>query len=382
MAKDWALTDEQELFIGGLHQLLSEVATESYIKECYERYEYPHKVMDALRENGFYLLGLPEEYGGTPVDMVTYFMAIEEFSKFLPPCGWPRAGSFNEMLILGSDEQKRICADLTKQGKIAFSFCISEPGAGSDNNSMTTTATRKNGKVYINGQKTFCTFGQEAPYMLVATRDFDADPRSNITFWFFPKDLPGITVQPINKIGWHMGTSCDVFFDNVEIDESDMVGPEGKAFPQLKKNFEIERLTNCAQVLGMAQTAYEDAASYAASRVQFGKTIGSFQLIQEKLTWMAIKIRNMSDRLYKTAWMLDQGEDIQFESALAKLYCVKSAFEVVDDAMQIMGGIGWTEDCRISRIWRDVRAYQFTDGTNEIMVHIAGRKIVKDHAVR
>lgn len=374
---DFSRTDEQQLLIENLHELLSQVATEDYIRHCYENYEFPDKVMEALRENGFYTLGIPEEYGGTPIDMVTYFMAIEEFSRFLPPCGWPRAGSFNEMLALGTEEQKQICADLTKQGKIAFSFCISEPGAGSDNNSMTTTATRKDGKVYINGQKTFCTFAKEAPYMLVATRDPEADPRANITFWFFPNDLPGITINPINKIGWHMGTSCDVFFDNVEIDEKDMVGPEGKAFPQLKKNFELERLTNCAQVLGMARTAFEDAAAYAASREQFGKPIGSFQLIQEKLTYMAIMIENMSDRLYHTAWLCDQGEDLQYESALAKLYCVESAFKVVDDAMQIMGGIGWTEDCRISRLWRDVRAYQFTDGTNQIMVHIAGRKIVK-----
>lgn len=379
---DFSRSDEQELLIENLHSLLSEVAPESYIKACYEDRTYPSKVMDALQESGFYLLGLPEEYGGTPLDTVTYFMAIEEFSRFLPPCGWPRAGSFNEMLVLGSDEQKRLCAELTKQGKIAFSFCISEPGAGSDNNAMTTTATRRNGKVYIRGQKTFCTFGVEAPYMLVATRDVEADSRANTTFWLFPKDLPGVTVTPIDKIGWHMASSCDAFFDDVEIREDDMVGPEGGAFPQLKKNFEMERLTNCAMVLGMARTAYEDAAAYAASRVQFGKTIGSYQLIQEKLTYMAIMLRNMSDRLYHVAWLRDQGEDIQFESALAKLYCVESAFKIADDAMQIMGGVGWTEDCRISRIWRDIRAYQFTDGTNQIMIHIAGRKIVKDHMPR
>ena len=144
----------------------------------------------------------------------------------------------------------------------------------------------------------------------------------------------------------------------------------------------MERLTNCAMALGMARTAYEDAASYASSRVQFGKPIGSYQLIQEKLAYMALMLRNMSDRLYYAAWLHDQGQDIQFESALAKLYCVESAFKIVDDAMQILGGVGWTEDCRVSRLWRDIRAYQFTDGTNQIMVHIAGRKIVKDHAPR
>lgn len=101
---DFSRSDEQELLIENLHSLLSEVAPESYIKACYEDRTYPSKVMDALQESGFYLLGLPEEYGGTPLDTVTYFMAIEEFSRFLPPCGWPRAGSFNEMLVLGSDE--------------------------------------------------------------------------------------------------------------------------------------------------------------------------------------------------------------------------------------------------------------------------------------
>ncbi|MGV8057347.1 MAG: acyl-CoA dehydrogenase [Smithellaceae bacterium] len=377
---DFSKTDEQELLIENLRELLTREATEAYIRECDQNHVFPEKVTKALLDNGFYLLGIPEEYGGTPVDNVTYFMAIEEFSRFVPPCGWPRALSFSEMLAIGSEEQKKICIELTKQGEIAFSFAITEPQAGSDSNAMAATATRKNGKVFLNGQKTFITFGQKAPYMLVSTKDPQADPMKSITFWFFPANLPGITVNPLPKIGWHMIDSSEIFLDNVEIEEKDMVGVEGEGFGQLKKNFEMERLTNCAQVLGMASVAFEDAARYANQRVQFGQKIGNYQLIQEKLTCMAIKLENMRNSLYKVAWEKDNDQDIQVSSAMAKLYCVQSAFEIVDDAMQIMGGIGYTEDCRIARLWRDVRAYRFTDGTDQIMIHIAGRALVKKYS--
>jgi len=373
-------TEEQELLLENLQELMSRVCTEDYIRTCEKNHEQPHKLIEALVENGFYMLGLPEEYGGTPLDHLTYFMCVEEVHKIMPPFGWPRALSLNEMLRLGTEEQRKIVADLVKQGNMAFSFAITEPQAGSDDNAITTTATRKNGKVYINGQKTFITGANISPYMLVATKDPNSpDPRKSVSFWFVPADAPGVTIQTLPKIGWLMLPTCEVFLDNVEIEEKDIVGVEGEGFLQLMKCFEMERLTNCAVALGSAQAAFDDAARYANQRVQFGVPIGSFQLIQEKLTYMAIKIENMRNAFYKCAWEKDQGISIQLSSALAKLYCVQSGFEVADDAMQIMGGIGYTEDCRISRIWRDVRVLRMTDGTDQVMIHIAGRALLKKY---
>lgn len=125
---------------------------------------------------------------------------------------------------------------------------------------------------------------------------------------------------------------------------------------------------------------YEEAARYATERVQFGKTIGSFQLTQEKIINMAIKIENMRNMVYHYAWMKQNGMSIATESAMAKYYTSRAAFEVVDDAMQIMGGIGYTNDVRIARLWRDCRLSRIMAGTDEIMVHIAGRALLKEFA--
>ena len=176
-----------------------------------------------------------------------------------------------------------------------------------------------------------------------------------------------------------MQSTCEVYLEDVELDEEDLVGVEGNGFLQTMKNFEIERLVMAAKVVGMAECAFEDAARYANQRMQFGKPIGKFQLIQEKIVRMKIKIENMRNMIYKCAWEKDNGIPVRNSAALAKLYCAQSANEVIDDAMQIMGGIGYTKDCRISRLWRDARVFRIGGGTDEIMIHIAGRGILEEY---
>jgi len=157
-----------------------------------------------------------------------------------------------------------------------------------------------------------------------------------------------------------------------------LVGQEGNGFLQLMKNFELERLVICAGVLGQAQAAYEDAARHAATRKQFGQKIGDFQLIQLKLVNMAVKLENLRNLVYKSAWMVDNGVPLKTMAAITKLYAGQAGFEIADDALQIHGGLGMTEDCRISRIWRDMRVNRIGAGTDEVMVYIVGRQIIHD----
>ena len=144
------------------------------------------------------------------------------------------------------------------------------------------------------------------------------------------------------------------------------------------KNFETERLFTCISNVGMAQCAYNDAVAYAGTRVQFNKTIGEFQIIQEKITDMKIKCDNMVNMLLKCAWKKQRGESISVDASLLKRYTGKAAFEVIDDAMQIMGGIGYTNDCRIARLWRDQRGARIYAGTEEVMVHSSARSLIKE----
>ncbi|SHN88269.1 acyl-CoA dehydrogenase [Desulfitobacterium chlororespirans] len=377
---DFKLTEEQQLLLESFRELLSRECTEEYLREIDEKHQPGVKVLKALADNGFSSLGIPEEYGGTPVDDLTLMLLCEEYGRSGGPSGWPYCIAVDDILTFGSEEQKKITLEYAQKGVNPFSLLITEPGAGSDNSQMSSTATRRNGKVYLNGHKTFVTGAKESPYMLVMTKEpSNPNPMTSMSMWWVPRDAKGITIEPLHKIGWHDISNCEVYLEDVEVEEKDIMGVEGQGFIQLMKNFETERLMMAARVMGMAQAGFEDAARYANQRVQFGQKIGNFQLIQEKLTYMAIKIENMKNMVYKCAWEKDNGISIQVSSALTKLYVVQSSFEVLDDAMQILGGIGYTMDHRVSRLWRDARVYRMAGGTDQIMVHIAGRGILKKY---
>lgn len=378
---DYRLTEEQELLIESLRQVLVNEITESYLAECDENHVFPDKLADALMDNGFGLLGVPEEYGGTPCDVLTQIMVIEELARAGGPAYmFTNAMLIDDMLTFGNEEQKRITMEYAGRGRMAFSLGISEPQAGSDDSAIASTATRRNGKVYLNGHKTWISNAGEYPYCLFLTRDPQApNPHKAISMWWVDMTKPGIKLQAVGKVGFKMSKFYELYLEDVEVEEKDLVGVEGEGFLQLMKNFEIERLAGVAASLGWAQGAFDDAVRYANQRVQFGKPIGNFQLIQKKITEMQIKLETMRSMLYKACWEKENGISVQISSALCKYYVARAAQEVIDDAMQIFGGIGYTTETRIQRFWRDCRANRIGGGTDEIMVHIAGRAILKKY---
>ena len=378
---DFKKTEEQELLLESLRTVMERGNFEDYFKECDKNHEYPQKAVDALVEAGFSTLGIPEEHGGTPTDILTQIMVAEEAHALGYPslCWINFSTEVDDILTFGNEDQQKKVLECALEGRKPFTLGFTEPQAGSDSAAMSTTATKRDGKVYINGNKTFNTSADRAPFMLcVARSGINESPYKDFSMYLFPMDRPGVTIEKLDKIGNNMCGTYEVHLDNVECEETDLVGEECKGFYQLMKNFEVERLTICAANVGMARCAYDEAVRYAGVREQFGKTIGSFQLIQEKIVDMKIKIENMQNMLYKTAWKKMNGESIMIDSSLVKRYTGQTAFEVIDDAMQIMGGIGYTHDCRISRLWRDQRVYRIMAGTEEIMVHTAGRALIKE----
>ena len=378
---DFKKTEEQELLLESLRTVMERGNFEDYFKECDKNHEYPQKAVDALVEAGFSTLGIPEEHGGTPTDILTQIMVAEEAHALGYPslCWINFSTEVDDILTFGNEDQQKKVLEYALEGRKPFTLGFTEPQAGSDSAAMSTTATKRDGKVYINGNKTFNTSADRAPFMLcVARSGINESPYKDFSMYLFPMDRPGVTIEKLDKIGNNMCGTYEVHLDNVECEETALVGEECKGFYQLMKNFEVERLTICAANVGMARCAYDEAVRYAGVREQFGKTIGSFQLIQEKIVDMKIKIENMQNMLYKTAWKKMNGESIMIDSSLVKRYTGQAAFEVIDDAMQIMGGIGYTHDCRISRLWRDQRVYRIMAGTEEIMVHTAGRALIKE----
>lgn len=378
---DFNRTEEQELLLESLRTVCERGDFDEYFKECDRNHEFPQKAVDTMVDAGFSSLGIPEEYGGTETDLLTQVMVAEEAHAQ----GWPSLCWINfstevdDILTFGNEEQQEDILKYALQGRKPFTLGFTEPQAGSDSAAMATVATKRDGKVYINGVKTFNTSADMAPYMLcVARSGINESPYKDFSMYLFPMDRDGVEISRLDKIGNNMCGTFEVYLNDVECEESDLVGEECKGFYQLMKNFEVERITICAANVGMARCAYDEALRYATQREQFGKPIGSFQLIQEKLVDMRVKIENMQTMLYKVAWKKDQGLPVSIDSSLLKRYTGKAAFEVIDDAMQIMGGIGYVNDCRISRLWRDQRVYRIMAGTEEIMVHTAGRALIKE----
>lgn len=381
MTMDWTLSEDQQLLLDSLDEVLKGFP-EEYIQRIDREHAEPVELNRALNDAGFGTLGFPEEYGGTPVDSVTMCLISERVAHAGFQAGFGgQLLQTKDILTFGNEEQRKRVLGLVAEGKNPFALGITEPGAGSDNSSMKTSAHwNDDGTVTFNGTKTLVTSAQTSPDLLLLAVDTDAtDPRHGISMFLVPLDSPGITISPIEKMAWHTTNTSEIFLDDVTVPQSTLVGQKGNGFIQTMGNFEVERLVIAASVLGQAEAAFDDAADYAATRVQFRKPIGQFQLIQEKLTDMAIKIENMKNFVYHTASMLDNNESLKTQGAMCKRYCARAGFEVVDEALQIHGGIGVTEGVRISRLWRDMRINRIGGGTDEIMVHIVGRQIVKDH---
>jgi crotonobetainyl-CoA dehydrogenase len=191
--------------------------------------------------------------------------------------------------------------------------------------------------------------------------------------------LPGIKRERHEKLGLRMDSCCEIYHDEVELDEKDMFGTEGNGFKRGIGDFDFERFLVGACDYGTALCAFEDAARYANVREQFGKPIGRFQLNQLKFCEMAIKLNAMKNMLYETAWSYDRGEMTSAQAAMCKYYCAKAAFEVTDDAMQVMAGVAVAGEHRIQRIWRDLRVDRVSGGTDEMMVLTVAKGILRSY---
>lgn len=268
-----------------------------------------------------------------------------------------------------------LMAAYRESGRLTFSLAVSEPTAGSDTMSMKTNVRTQDGKLLLNGRKTFVVNGEYAPKILVAAIDGDksSGEKRVLSFWLIPRDLPGFVAFPINKIGQRILPFSDLVFNDVELDPSyRLVGKQMEGFHQLFHLLEKGRVLACAASLGLARAAMEDAVEHAKERTAFGHPIGDFQQIEQMLVDMEVKIVNMRNLTYEAALQMDsESDNRRLSVALMKRYVPAAATEVASDALQILGGRGYTENERVSWIWQDCRGNQIAEGTDQIMVRIA-----------
>ncbi len=380
---DFRLTEEQQLLVDSLKELCLREFPDNVIAELDEKHEYPHKQWQVLADNGYAGLGIDEKYGGTPADVMTQCLVADVLGKYAFPLSVIYGLGvicIKDIQDFGNEEQKELVLGGITRGDPPVALGISEPQAASDASGLKTRAVFDGDDVIINGQKIYCTISNVAKYILLMTRDPEIEnPYKAMSMWLLPTATPGVRINPLPKVGWWSVPTCEVFLEDVRIPKTALVGTLNNGWLQLMKNFEIERVVLSASVVGAAEAAFEDAAKYANSRIQFGKPIGTYQLIQKKIVDMAIKIENMRNYYSKLAWMMDNGISVRYEHAMGKLYMTQAAFEVADDAMQVLGGMGYMMAARTQRLWRDIRVMRIGGGTDEIMYNLAAPQLLKNY---
>ncbi len=379
---DFKLTDEQELIVDSYRDYMESENWEGYFAECDEKHEYPLRWVKGLCEIGFDQIMLPESHGGLGLEQpcVTLMAVYEVLGRYgAPTYVLYQLPGFETIIREGTQEQIDAVMATLGTGEQIWNSACTEPGAGSDVSSLTTNYKRENGKIYLNGTKTFITSSAGVKYLVIMAKNAD-DPEV-FTEFFVDMSKPGVKLGPLPKLGLRMDSCCEVYLDNVELEESDIFGQEGNGFNRGIGDFNFERWLVGACDYGTAIAAYEDALTHANVRTAFGKTIGRFQLNQIKITDMTIALSNMKNMLYEAAWNADVngGSFDAGEAAMCKYYCANASFKVVDDAMQVMGGVAVAGEHRIQRIWRDLRVDRISGGTDEMMVLTTAKNALKKY---
>ena len=377
---DFNLTHQQLDIIGAMREYGTSAFTVENVRQWREDQGLPDDVVQEFARRYFNLPSTTRGSQAFSQSLLNQALVIEELCR-CAGCTLPFQNDLFELHIMAGfandHDFSTVIDDFRRTGRVMFALAVSEPQAGSDTQNMTTSVRTEGGKLLLNGVKTFVNNGEYAPNILVAAIDEDAPPEVRhpaLSFWFVPRNLKGIKAYPINKIGQSMLPFATVAFENVELKpQYRLEGPQAsEGFPHLFSLLERGRIFTCASSLGMAQAAMEDAASYATERMAFGTPIGQFQQIEQMLTDMEVRIWNMRNLLYEAAVKSDEdAPDKRLAIALMKRYIPSAATQVASDAMQILGGIGYTERERVSHIWKDCRGNQLAEGTDQIMVYIA-----------
>ncbi|MGW5580597.1 acyl-CoA dehydrogenase family protein [Micromonospora chokoriensis] len=339
--------------------------------EADETGEFPKASYDALRAADFHAPHIPEEYGGAGADALATAIVIEEVARACASSSLiPAVNKLGTMplLLSGSEEIKRRYLTPVAAGEAMFSYCLSEPEAGSDAASMTTRAVRDGDHWVLNGVKRWITnAGVSEFYTVFAVTDPSARSRG-ISAFVVEKSDAGVSFgAPEKKLGIKGSPTREVYLDNVRIPADRMIGAEGTGFATAMKTLDHTRVTIAAQAVGIAQGALDYAKGYVTERRQFGKAVAEFQGIQFMLADMGMKLEAARQLTYAAAGKSERGDaDLTYFGAAAKCFASDAAMEITTDAVQLLGGYGYTRDYPVERMMRDAKITQIYEGTNQV----------------
>lgn len=338
-------------------------------------------LIDKANEMGLLNVIVPEELDGPGLDSISVATIYEELGKGCAGVATSLAANSLAtvpVLLAGTDEQKKMYCDILNNGGLA-AFALTEPGAGSDAGGVSTRAVhnKEEGTYTLNGTKMFITNGGLAEIFLVFANTRKTGGIRGLTAFIVPKDTPGFSVgKKENKMGIRPSNTTELVLQDVVIPESYRVGREGEGFRIAMNTLDSARPFVGAVSVGIAQAALDCAVKYAKERRQFGQPIASFQMVQGMLADMAMKVETARLMVQKACWMRDQGMEFSKEAAMAKCYAADTAMQVTTDAVQVMGGYGYTKEYPVEKMMRDAKIMQIYEGTNQIQRLVIANKLL------
>jgi alkylation response protein AidB-like acyl-CoA dehydrogenase len=357
-------------------------------REIDEEERVPIESFKKAGELGLLGVPFPEKYGGLDMGISGYCVLMEELNRVCAShC--TIIGAHAQLaamsVFLGGDEaQKDKYLKGMNEGRLVGAWALTEPNAGSDAAHITTSAELRGDEWVINGQKMWITNGSFADVTIVhAITDKSKGARGGITAFIVEKETPGFKVGKVeDKMGLKASHTASLFFEDMRVPAENVLGGVGQGFQLAMKTLDIGRCGLGGSSVGAAKEAFELSRKYAIERHQFGRAIAEFQAIQFKLAEMAVKIYTMEQIVYSCAAKVDAGKNATLESSIVKLYCTEMASQVIDEAIQIYGGMGFSREVPLERMYRDARVTRIFEGTNEIQKSVIATELLKQVGYR
>ena len=371
---DFELTEEQKILQKTIRRFVEDQCPRELVRELDHTGRFPEELWGKIADLGFLGLPVSGKYGGSEGTLIDMVIVIEELSKRILALAIPFTNSIgltNKVVsALGTEDQKAEILPKLVKGELKTCFAWTEASGGTDVLAMRTFAesSHDGSKYRVNGSKLFITLANVSDYIFTVLRTLKDPPKKTqgISCLMIPRKLQGISINPIEKVGQKSTNFCEIHFDNVEVPRQYLLGEENKAWYQLIPLLNGERTCFSAICLGIAEAAFEDALRYMNERTAFGKTIGSFQILQHYLADMKTMIDAGHLLMYKAAWLETTGKQVGFEATEAYLACSNIVHRVTDLGMQIMGGYGYTTEFDMERYWRDGRVFRISPMTTEM----------------
>ncbi|HSH45238.1 MAG TPA: acyl-CoA dehydrogenase family protein, partial [Longimicrobiales bacterium] len=365
---------------------------------------FPWDNVRKMADRGYFGVNVPEEYGGQGKDYLSYILTIEELARVdashsITISAHSTLG-MSPILNFGTEEQKRTYVPLLAKGKVLGGFGLTEPEAGSDAGATRTTAVRENDGYRLNGSKIFITHAGVGEIFVVTAATDRSEGARGISSFIVTKEttdrgeadrvgvghapelepfMPGLrAAKKEDKMGWRASDTRELVLEDVMVPAENRLGEEGEGFINFMKTLDAGRIGIGALALGLAQGAYETALQFTNEREQFGSALRKFQGVQFKLADMATRIQAARHLVYHAAWLKQNGRTFVKEASMAKLYATDIAMDVTTEAVQLLGGYGYTNDYPVERHMRDAKICQIGEGTNQVQRLVIARRIFQE----